>query len=445
MGSTNLEISFIRADGDYDNSLATDADSELDETTKRFKVFLPTDLSGWTNANTFDLTHVPGALYRYLTPHDETLNAVFPPLPTESSLIELNGVTLTQGVDFVVTHNGIFWMVGTFDVGDVAPWPADHTIDSEEEMAADNAKNLVLSFIKSALDGMNSVVYSLIGVHPIKVVRCPDKSESRNGHLQVMIDLNLTTESTPEVSETALASVSGVNFKKTTVVAELVEGPGVRIENVTTDATIPGTNCGKVRISLRGLKFEGEMSSIVLRNAKEVVAPAGSYIDFILPSTGASGISASFKIPNYDLNIEQFKLRVLGQFRGDLDVPESSAELFAMFKATFHVVRPGFTMSAMNDGNALAIQYWKVPFAPGYQATTILGTEYPYQADDLDKFEINADTLETFPASLVATNDGFQAGDRIVVLVDRVAEDEEDNVANYQGRVGLCGLRWFIV
>lgn len=442
---TNLEFAFIRADNTYSHTLAYDAAALLTATTMRFKVFLPNDLAGWTNANTFDISHVPGSLYRYLIPHDEPLNSVFPPLPTSSALIELNGVSLTPSSDFVVTHLGIFWMIGTFDTTDVAPWPADYSVDPGATMVADNAKTLVISFIKSALGNMNSVVYSLKGIAPIRVVRCPDGTDAINGDLQVMIDLSLTTSPTTTPSETALASVSGVDFQRTTIVAELVEGPGVRIENITTGALLPGTNCGRVRISLRGLKFEGEMSSIALRNAKEMFAPAGTYIDFVPPSVAASGITASFKLPNYDLDPSQLKLRVVGAFRGDIDVPLSSAEQFAMFKATFHVVRRGFVMSAMNESNALAVQYWKVPFAPGYQSTAILGTEYPYQEDDLTKFEINSDTLVDFPGSLVATNGGFAAGDIVVVMLDRVTEDDNNNVANYQGRVGACGLRWFLL
>ena len=441
---TNLEISFVRADNTYSTTLAADAETYLNDTNYRFKIFLPDDLSGWTNCNTFDLSHPEGAVYRYLLDYDTKLNGVFPPLPTDSSIIELNGVSISPQTDFSVTHLGIFWRNGTFDVGDMSPWPSDYSVASPSSMILDNAKTIVLSFIKSALSGLNSVVYSLKGIAPIKVSRCPDSAEAQNGDLQVEVDLNLTTSTTPGTSETALSSVSGVQFEKATMVSELVAGAGIQLENITPSAQIPGKNCGLVRISVRGLKFEGEMNSISLRNAKEVLSPVGSYIDFIPPSVGASGITAALKFPNEDFTPSTTKLYVLGQFRGDTDVPSASSELFAMFKVVYHVLRPGFTMSAMNDSNAIAVQYWRIPFAASYAATTILPIEYPYLAGTPSNFEINSGTLVSNPSSLVALSGGFQAGDRVVVLIDRTTQDLSGNTANYTGRVGLSGLRWFL-
>jgi hypothetical protein len=442
---TNLEVSFVRKDGNYATTLAADANTYLTATTKRFKVFLPADLSGWTNCNTFDLSHSDGALYRYLLQNDVKLNGVFPPLPASSGLIELNGVTLQAGADFDVTHLGIFWRNGSFDVGDMAPWPADFSVVDPGSMVLDNAKTISISFIKSALGGLNSVVFSLKGVAPIKVSRCPDSEDAINGDLQVEIDLNLTTSTgTPGVSETSLSSVAGVDFKKSTMVSELIAGAGINLQNVTPSASIPGKNVGKVLISVRGLKFEGEMNSIALRNAKEILAPVGSYIDFIPTSAGNSGITASLKFPNEDFDPSLTKLYVLGQFRGDADVPGASSELFAMFKVVYHALRPGFTMSAMNDSNAIAVQYWRIPFAAGYSASAILPLEYPFLDGTPENFEINAATLVSNPSSLVALDGGFKTGDRIVVLIDRVTQDLSSNVANYTGRVGLSGLRWYL-
>lgn len=442
---TNLEIAFIRSDDTYNNSLSDDADSLLDSTDKRFKVFLPTDLTGWTNANPFDLSFVDGALFRYLLDSDSVLTASFPPLPVESAIIQLNGVDLSSTTDFAVTHLGIFWKIATFDAGDVAPWPADYSADSGVTQVLDNAKTLVLSYIRSGLNGMNSVVFSLTGISPIVVSRCPDASSAKNGHLQVGIDLSLTTSTDdPGNAESTLASVSGVNFTKSYLVSELEAGPGIRLENITPSATAPSKNVGKVRVSSSGLKFEGEMSSIVLRNAKEMAAAFGSYIDFVPPSQAASGITGSFKLPNEDFNPATIKLYVLAQFRGDTDVPSSSSELFAMFRVRYHVMRPGFVMSAMSAANAIATQYWRIPFAAGYQATAILSREYPYLAGTDDEFEINPTTLVDNPSSLVALSGGFLAGDRVAVIIDRVTEDEDSNVANYQGRVGMSGLRWYL-
>lgn len=444
---TNLEIAFIRSDDTYAHTLAYDAAALLTTTAKKFKVFLPTDLGGWTNANPFDLTTPTGALYRYLLPQDDDLLAAWPPLPVSSAMIVLNGSEMEPDSDFVVNPSGIFWKVGFFSPTDYAPWPSDYSADSGVTQDPSNAKNLVFYFLKSTLDGLRSVVFSLKGVAPIKVTHCPDGNPASAGDLQVSIDLGLLINSDdPAVRETALGTVSGVKFDRAMLVSELIEGTGVRLENITPNSAFPTRKVGKVRVSLRTSKFEGEFNSIALRNAKEMIAPTGgSYIDFIIPSQGASGITAQFKVPNLDIDTDQFKLRVLGGFRGDTAVSGASAEQFGIFKATFHVLRPGFMMSAMNETNALAVQYWKIPFAPGYSATTILSPEYPYKDGDEDFFEINAQTLLDNPSSLVALDGGYKAGDRVVLLLDRVTTDDEDNVANYPGRIGLIGLRWALL
>ena len=440
---TGLEVAFVRADGDYANSLADDADSLLDSDTKRFLVFLPSDLQGWTNANPFDITHPAGALYRYLLNGDTELQAAFPPLPVSSAFIEMNGASMVPGVDFEVTLSGIFWKIGFVTPSDYAPWPSDYS--AVDSMSPENGKNLVLHFIKSGMDAMESVVFSLKGIAPIKVTRCPGGGDAVAGHLQVSIDLGLITSTADAVNmESVLGSVLGVEFQKSLVVSELFAGPGISLENITPNASLPDRKVGRVRISSRQSKFEGEISSILLRNAKESLGPFGSYVDFILVFEGASGITAQFQIPSFDLDLNSFTLAIFAKVRGSLAVAASSPTLQAVFKVAYHVIRPGFVMSAMNDINAIVVQHWIVPFNPGYMASQILLEEYPRTQGSPAAFDINAATLTANPNSLVALDGGFKAGDRFAVNIDRVNSDGSGNSSSYTGRVGFAGLRWVL-
>lgn len=440
---TGLEIAFIRADADYANTLAVDAAALLTTTAKKFKVFLPQDLEGWTNANTFDLTTPAGALYKYLMMNDQDLAGIFPPLPVSSAIIEMNGSAMVPDEDFAVTLSGIFWKIGFLSPSDYAPWPTDYSV--VDAMAAENGRNLTLYFIKSGLDAMKSVVFSLRGISPIKVTSCPDGADAVAGHLQVSIDLGMiVSTATPLVPETCLASVSGVSFERGMLVSELIEGPGIRLENLTPSALFPDRRVGKVRVSAKLAKFEGEFTSVALRNAKEMIAPFGSYIDFIPVSEGASGITVQFKIPNLDIDADQLKLSILSKIRGNTAVLGASADQLAIFKVVYHVLRPGFVMSSMNEGNAVDVQYWIVAFPSGYVASTILSNEYPNDPNNPDIFEINSATLIANPSSLVALDGGFEAGDHFAITIDRVNADDNGAVSSYPGRVGFVGSRWIL-
>lgn len=441
---SGLEVSFIRADADYSNSLADDAASLLNTTAKKFLVFLPQDLGGWTNVNTFDLTASPGAVYKYLLSDNAELLGVFPPLPVSSAIIEMNGASMVPGVDFAVTLSGVFWNIGLLSPTDYAPWPTDYSV--ADAMDSTNARNLVLYFIKSGMDALNSVVFSLRGIAPIKVTRCPEGTDATTGHLQVSIDLGLLVSGNePVVLETALSSIEGVTFHKGLSVSELIEGPGIKLDNITPSSQIPGKKVGKVRVSSRLAKFEGEFTGIALRNAKEMIAPFGSYIDFIPTIEGNSGITAQFKLPNLDLDISQLNLEIFSKIRGSLAVAPASAPQLAIFKVIYHVLRPGFIMSAMNESNAIDVQHWIVSFPAEYPASKILDNEFPYSEGDPTQFQINADTLINNPSSLVALDGGFQAGDQFAITIDRVNEDGEGAVATYAGRVGFIGMRWSLL
>lgn len=442
---TNLSVSFIRADGTYSGSLATDAAALLTSDSKRFKVYLPLDLKGWANANPLDLLITPpGTLYHYLLESDDDLRRAFPPLPVSSALIEQNGQNLSPGDDFIVTASGIFWVPGRV-TGDYSPWPSDYA-SNHSSMTLVNARNLNFHFIKSGLDDRDALVFSLKGIPPVKVVRCPSGLPGSTGDLQISIDLSmLIRDADPINSTTTLVNVNGQTFNLGWMVSEIVSGTGIRFDLLSENAN--GRGVGKIRINRNDLKFEGELTSVALRNAKVArndSYPVAAYIDFLPPAQAASGITAGFKLPNADLDPLTMKMKVSSMIRGDMAVLSGVAEKTAIFKVSYHALRPGFAMNSMNDGNAVAVQYWKVKFPASYMAGTILANEAPYDATDADAFQIDPGTLTANPSSLVALSGGFALGDRIAVQIDRVAQDGSGNVDDYAGRVGFLGLRWIL-
>ena len=436
---TNLEVAFIRSDATYANTLAVDAAALLTNTSMRYKLILPNDLSGWTNANPFDLATPSNVLYRYLHEGDQDLANVFPPLPTEGSSLEINGTSLIPGTDFKVTTAGIFWIPGISTGNGFYPWPVDYSAVSA--MSAANARSLRFFFSASNFENARSVVYSLEGVAPLVVRDRLSKKPSGNGDLEILVDLNTTVDpADPTDQDSALALVSGVAFERGNVVSQLVAGPGIALTNLSSQK---GIFVGKVQVSATNMKFEGEFNDIALRNAKEASNNVASWIDFLPPAT-PSGLTASFRVPTADLNPANLKLKILGSFKGNTAIISGGSEQYAVFKVVYHVLRPGFNLSAMSDATAVAVQYWTLTFPGGYNAGLILPSEYPLDPANPNAFQIDTTTLAANPASLVALSGGFQPGDLFSIQIDRVASGG-GNADTYGGRAGLTGLRWILL
>ncbi len=293
---------------------------------------------------------------------------------------------------------------------------------------------------------IDSVVLTLKGISPIYVSECPSGDPTNSGNLQVGINLALGIDNTVDPTtlpptDTALVSVSGVTFRQGTHVAEIVEGDGIMLTNLSSSSD---KKIGRVRISRRDLKYEGEFDSIVLRNAKEVISPVASYIDFLPPVQAPCGITASFKLPNRDLDPTSLKLQILAEYRGDTIVADSLAGIVAIFKVVYHVLRPGFSLANMNDGTAVAIQYWKISF-PGAYIPGLILPEAPVDAVNPTLYQIDATTLVAFPGSLVAQAGGFAVGDVFSIQIDRVRQSGDNTLDSYSGRAGILSLRWILL
>ena len=436
---TNVDIAFIRSDDNYSNPLSTDVVSSLTALTDQYKVYLPNDLSGWTNVNPFDPATPSGVGYSYLIQNQENLNDVFPPIPASSGILEENGTTLDYS-DFVVTEFGIYW-VNT--ATGYSPWPIDYSVLGGMDLS--NARNLIFNFTKAALGNADPVVLSLHGVAPILVTRCPSGNKASTGNLQISIDLNLLiSAAAPIDSTTGLVSVSGQNFTLGNMVSRLLPGNGIAITNPVGGGP---ANTGALTITATNPNFEGEVDDILLRNAKDVDFNGFPYIAFPVPTT-PSGISFTAKMPNVGFN-PNISLNFYGQFFGETSVSGTTANQQAVFQVAIYVVRPGFSLASLNTTTAIVIQNWLIPFNTSYTAMRLLTNEYPFiigqPATGANTFSITPALLLTAPGSTSAAAAGFLPGDLFVVQIDRIRQNLiTSQTDTYNGRVGVAGLRWIL-
>lgn len=435
IGTTGLEVAFLRNDGVYGSgtSLSADAESLIPNATDKFKFFLPNDLHGWTNVNTLDINSPVGAVYRYIIEGQKLLDMAFPPLPLSSAIIESNGISLQRGEDFIISLAGIWWIPSD----DYAPWPSDYRADGVG-MVDNNARFLKIHFSRATTSNVAAGVQSLRSNTPALVIaKCPTGEPAEDGPLS--IDLNLSLQVDTDVTESkdlALVGVDGLTFLTGPIVTELVAGSGIALERLSS-SLIPNSSrfTGKVRVSRMDVNLEGEISSIALRNAKEEKGSFFPYVSFPSPSRTASGITASFKIPI--TGVTMGGLTVSTQVLGSVS---AAADRTAIFKAVYHAVRPGFNVGTFVEGNAFAVQYWTVLLATGYSALNVLSNEV--QGDEITATTIAAD----YPSSLVAIDTGatLKDGDIIAVTITRVTNDGGSGTDNYAGDIGFAGLRWVI-
>lgn len=397
----------------------------------RFKIFVPHDIYGWTNINPGDDSVPYQSFYRYLHESDQPISNVFPPIPTGSAYIESNGTSLVPKQDFNVSITGIFWIPASFTVSyTYSPWPHDYNAQTTWVPIPDFSRNLNFHFSRVGLGNANSVVRTLKGTAPITVTECPTGIPADQGDLQVAIDLALLKGSADPVTyDTAFVDVSGTTFTLGDIVSELVAGPGIKIERL---STTRDKNVGKLALSRSDQKFEGEVSSIALRNAKQEMKPEYSYIDFLPPATVATGITAGFRIPSegfivnnlgFITNVAGVYLSLYGSFIGDTAMGVSQSTQTAVYQVIYRVLRRDAVGNLLAP---IASHSWSVPYEAGYVPTKVLA-DVP--SDD-NAFKV--------PLSL------FKPGDMVSVQIDRVVQDVNLVADTYAGRSGLVGLRWII-
>ncbi len=429
---TNLDVAFVRRDATYTNELSVDALADLtvpSDEWNRWKILLPHDISGWTNVNSFDQSTPYNAFYRYLTESDQALSNVFPPAPTGSAFIEDNGTSLVAGSDFTVNIAGVFWIPANFTASyTYSPWAHDYSALSTWTPDNDLTKNLNLHFSRTGLGNANGVVRSLKGIAPITVKQCPTEDEADRGDLQVGIDLALLKSTADSISaEEAFIDVDGLSFIKGDIVCEIEAGIGIRIDRLTTSKN---KNVGKLRISRAEHKFEGEVSSIALRNAKQEVGDYYSYIDFLPPSQTPTGIIAGFRIPSEGFNVngsgfisDTVFLSLFSSFIGDTQLGASTSDQVALYSVSFHVLREDTVGASIGT---VAEHQWSITYPTSYVPTTVLA-DSPAEADEF---------------KIAASN--FKPGDMVSVRIDRIESGDDSAIDTYPGRSGMVGLRWII-
>jgi hypothetical protein len=423
--TTGVSVAFFRWDGVYADSLSNQlaANNDLISTTDRFKIFAPQDLYGWTNANPFEAP--VGTRYKLGHESIENLNAVWPPTPVDSVLIESNGIHRVRGAEYVANRDGVFWNASA-----VPPWfwdgtlsPYDYTfgitpLPGSLDFTEIN-ENVVtyLYFSKTSLENSRSVVLSLGSESPmISVKDCFTGEASTSGHLKLGLDLSLNEEAS--ITDGLFTTLARVNpstnrFVRSPVVTELVPGPGIKITKTINTGSL-NKNCGRLEVSASNLKFEGVVEIVSLINAKEdFINEIVPCVYFIPVSNGRSRMVSRIRVPSEDLDgFSDISLVLSPMVFGEKTVGATQEN--AKFSVSSFVVGAGTQLGALSLASPGYTSNLSVVFA-NYSPMTL----------------ISEDPI---------TISGLAPGNQIYTVWERVAADSNE----YDDNVGFTQISWKI-
>lgn len=445
---TNLDVAFFRYDGNYSNN--TVAQDWPSDNGARYKIYLPNDFSGWTNSNPYDIDLLDpinnAYTFRYIIESNTQLASSWPPTPLSSCRMEYQTGESGAQAAILPTHRSLYWdPIGTNGL----PWNINYTVATAGQFSG--RPEQLLYFIPTSPENYSQLVTSLVSRSPsILVERCPDGSAASTGDLQIMLNLALATNtSVLSGYDTAFASVNGETFSPSPIVSELIAGPGINIQRVdaaSPNALLPTRNVGKLKISRQDVSLEGEVSSIALRNAKEVFRDNLAYVSFIPPTRAASAISARFKVPESGTAAINSRLLLNGMFLGSASVPSgqgANASRNAVFKAVYQIIRPGFDLNALDENRAIAVQYWIINFPAPYTQLNVLPVTYPSSSNQ--NFAISNANINPQNPVMSTSKPGFFDNDIVTVYISRETANEDGSIIdNYTGDVGMVSLRWNI-
>jgi hypothetical protein len=456
--NTGFDIAFIRPDAIYTGRTLQEDFSVLSaDGVDKFCIYFPYDTYGWTNVNPFEGRYTNGTKYRYLREFNKRVNAVWPPVPTESVSISNNGIDLIESKDFKCYPQELLWIPGTFDNNEQktdSPWPHDYIarrLETDPDPNESFSKHLQLFFSKANVSTARPLVLSLQSFTPaIQVVDCFTKNEATSGNLALDLRLDLNTSDGPD-SDKCFARIDPGTQKFITspLVSRVVAGQGIEIKNVQ-GAT---AETGKVIISSTTIQSSGEVSIVSLKNAKEAlhngVIPC---ITFLPPNTAKCQIVAKIKIPIQSIpESSGIKLFLSSNIFGSTSVSQTNV-FNALFKVNYFIfpalmnVAPrswnSFNLNYIDDSTddtSFSVKHWKLPLS-NYAAYTVDKDQFPRQ-NSIIQSNGNSDLFVFSGKINNIDQQKIRPGDTIYVMIERISTYDSEG-DTYPGDISFLDINW---
>ena len=398
----------------------------------------------------------PGAIYEYNIGFDYALNQIYPPIPLNSAVLEVNGVAQAKISEFEsgtgcykLTHSNIYWYT-TGD--DDTPFPPDWTGFSGlpyEETA--RAIRLYYSIMRL---GETGLVNELKAGNNIIIRNAKTGKEASTGGLEISASVISKIE---DKNQAGAQVVKTIDEKGTALRGPVVER--IRVNgNLALTSTLEDGQ-GVVTISSVDAATYGQFSDIILRNAKQELIPDNliSYIkllgwDSSISSNINSAFVCKFKVP-YTLT---GKYKVLFYFTvfGLSDVDAAKGIDYAGLKLTYSVLQD-FTVSGsapeliiknlLSDVMTNEINY-DLPFgrvSAGYTAYDPV-----VMHNDNSIALVEGQVLNPFSSALPLDTDSIPtvtAGDIISIKIARQGMTGSNLSHEYTGELGFLDFKWRLI
>ena len=238
---------------------------------------IPLDNTHWDSTNIPDFAP-PGTEQWYKIDDDENLKPFWPPVPAEPSVIEADGVTMSDD-DVIVDSNGIWWMSAT---------------------SPDGGTEYVLWFTKMIFRTDKTVVTALYPAEgsPITVVDCEGEPDSR-GRLHLGLALDALDTVPGDNGEPVVQGFDGSDVKVVPAVNTLRAGAGIVIEDDGAHTEDDGAWSGELKIALADPSITARelgVSLVALNNVRETVVDDEFQIYF--PADRVSDYLGRVEIPD---------------------------------------------------------------------------------------------------------------------------------------------------
>ena len=222
------------------------------------------------------------ATWGYNVSMDTALNNVWPPIPVESSFIEVDGIGATSGDNprIIVDHEGIWW------VHDGTMIPTD-------------ANTIVLWFTRMVFKTDAAMVTSLDACDgsPIEVLGCTGDPATR-GRLCLDLDLAKLDVDTDDPGVTAIKGVANKQLQFGPVVTGIQSDSNLVV--VTSD-NVDGDGYAYGRVTVEPFEpeeYSGPVSLVALNNVKEEYDLNSGLFYLYFPEDRTSSIRGRIELPH---------------------------------------------------------------------------------------------------------------------------------------------------